>query len=137
MPIGLRRRPCIPAPALNSSSNVLLLLKNRRGHRGSANQQGVIWGARAQDWAEANEPAWRQVFETVMDRIRVGPGREFLDVGCEAGGALAVASERGAIVTGLDASEALVGIAAAACPGRRSRSATWSSYPFSIRAPTL
>jgi SAM-dependent methyltransferase len=97
---------------------------------GSASQQGVIWGARAQDWTEANEPAWHQVFETVMDRMRVGPGREVLDVGCGAGGALAVARERGAIVTGLDASEALVGIARGRLPGAEIQVGDMEELPF-------
>jgi SAM-dependent methyltransferase len=97
---------------------------------GSASQQGMIWGARPQDWAEANEPAWRQVFETVMDQIRVSPGQEMLDVGCGAGGALAVARKRGAIVTGLDASEALVGIARGRLPGADIKVGDMEELPF-------
>ena len=83
---------------------------------GTAAQQGEIWGARAQAWAEANEPAWQEVFEAVMERSGVQHGRRLLDVGCGAGGALVVARGRGAIVAGLDAAEALVSIARSRLP---------------------
>ena len=54
---------------------------------GSAEQQGSIWGARAQDWADANEPTWTKVLETVLDRASVAAGVVLPDIGCGAGGA--------------------------------------------------
>lgn len=78
---------------------------------GTAQQQGQIWGARAADWAAASEPAWTGIFETVMEKVGAGPGLRLLDIGCGAGGALAIARRRGAEISGLDAAPALVSIA--------------------------
>ena len=78
---------------------------------GTAAVEGKLWGAKAHIWAEAQEPAWRPVFDRVLTLSNVGAGTRYLDIGCGAGGALTVAAERRALVSGLDASEALVGIA--------------------------
>ena len=78
---------------------------------GTAKQQGEIWGARAEDWASANEPAWTPVFDAVLDSAAVHRGTKMLDIGCGAGGALVLARQRGAEVSGLDGAEALVAIA--------------------------
>ena len=40
----------------------------RRTTTGTAAIQGELWGARARDWAEINEPAWGDVFATAMDK---------------------------------------------------------------------
>ena len=86
---------------------------------GSASIQGEFWGARAGDWADINEPAWWQVFETAMKKAGAGPGKRVLDVGCGAGGALVIAREMGADVTGVEASVNLAGIAVERLPGAR------------------
>ncbi len=78
---------------------------------GTAQIQGELWGARALDWAEANEPAWLPVYQAVLDHARVGPGTKYLDIGCGAGAALIAARNRGAEVTGFDASNNLAMIA--------------------------
>src|ERR1051326_115803 len=79
--------------------------------RGSSRIQGALWGARARDWAELNEPAWRPIFEAVIELVGAAPGKQFLDIGCGSGGVLLMAARRGAVVTGLDASANLVAIA--------------------------
>jgi SAM-dependent methyltransferase len=84
---------------------------------GTAGEQGEIWGARARDWVDANEPAWQPLFEAVMTRLKVGSGQRLLDVGCGAGGALAVAQARGATIAGLDASADLVAMVRRRLPG--------------------
>ena len=91
--------------------------ESRPGSTAAAAIQGELWGARANDWAELNEPAWRPVFEAVMERAGVAPGKRLLDIGCGAGGALVVARRRGAEVSGLDASANLVAIARERLPG--------------------
>src|SRR2546427_9346029 len=78
---------------------------------GTAPIQGALWGARARDWADLNEPAWRPVFEAAMDQAGVRAGTKLLDIGCGSGGALMVARDRGAEPTGLDAAANLVAIA--------------------------
>jgi SAM-dependent methyltransferase len=84
---------------------------------GTAKIQGELWGARAEDFAALNEPAWREVFATALDAAGVGTGTRHLDIGCGAGGALVMSRERGAEVAGFDASEALAAIARRRLPG--------------------
>lgn len=97
---------------------------------GTAKQQGEIWGTRAQDWATANEPAWNQVFETVLEEAGVSRGSHLLDIGCGAGGALVLARQRGAEVSGLDAAEALVAIALGRLPGAKIEIGEMEELPF-------
>jgi SAM-dependent methyltransferase len=78
---------------------------------GSAAAQGRLWGASARDWARLAEPAATPVYEAVFDAIALGPGVALLDAGCGAGGALALATARGAAVSGLDASAGLLEVA--------------------------
>jgi SAM-dependent methyltransferase len=47
----------------------------------------------------------------VLDHAGVGPGTRHLDVGCGAGMAAALSAARGAVVSGIDAAEALLEIA--------------------------
>jgi cyclopropane fatty-acyl-phospholipid synthase-like methyltransferase len=91
---------------------------------GTAEVQGALWGARARDWADIQEPAWRPVFEAALRHAGVGAGTLLLDVGCGAGGALALAREMGAEVAGLG------------CRERGSRSARWRSFLSPTRRST-
>lgn len=97
---------------------------------GTAKQQGEIWGARAQDWATANEPAWKHVFETVLEGAGVGPRTHLLDIGCGTGGALVLARKHGAEVSGLDAAEALVAIARGRLPNAKIEVGEMEELPF-------
>jgi SAM-dependent methyltransferase len=101
---------------------------------GSAAIQGKLWGARARDWADLNEPAWRQVFEDAVRLAGAGPGKRLLDIGCGAGGALVVARERGAEVAGLDASANFVAIARERLPGARIEMGEMEALPFADQA---
>jgi SAM-dependent methyltransferase len=76
----------------------------------TAEVNGVLWGTRAADWAALQEGQCRPVYEAVLERLSVGPGTVLLDAGCGAGMASQMAASRGARVTGLDASEALLAI---------------------------
>lgn len=86
---------------------------------GTAHVQGPLWGARAQDWAEAQEPAWNSVYREVMALVGANSAKKVFDCGCGAGGALVVARTCGSDVAGLDASTALVEIARRRLPGAR------------------
>ncbi len=97
---------------------------------GTAKQQGEIWGARAPDWATANEPAWNEVFEKVLEGAGVRHGSHVLDIGCGAGGALVLARQRGADVAGLDAAGALVAVARNRLPGARIEIGEMEELPF-------
>src|SRR5256885_1898414 len=78
---------------------------------GTAAAQGAIWGQRARDWADVQEPIARPLYESVLEAFDVGEGTRVCDVGCGAGGFLQLASERGALVSGLDATAELLEIA--------------------------
>jgi 2-polyprenyl-3-methyl-5-hydroxy-6-metoxy-1,4-benzoquinol methylase len=78
---------------------------------GSATVQGELWGARARDWAEVQEPAQRELYPPVFDAAGVGEGTSLLDVGCGSGVAAAIAHARGAQVSGIDAALPFVEIA--------------------------
>jgi SAM-dependent methyltransferase len=97
---------------------------------GTAAVQGQIWGARARDFAICNEPAWEEVFERLLDSLGVVSGLEYLDLGCGAGRTLQLARQRGARVTGLDASEALLAEARQRVPDADLRLGEIEELPF-------
>jgi SAM-dependent methyltransferase len=78
---------------------------------GSAGVQGDLWGARALDWANVQEPLSRPVYDAVLEHIALGPDTTLLDVGCGAGMFLALAAAAGAEVTGLDAAPRQLAVA--------------------------
>jgi SAM-dependent methyltransferase len=78
---------------------------------GSSEIQGKLWGAVAKDWAELFEPMSKPIWVAMLDSVNVKKGTRFLDLGCGGGGSSMLANERGAQVSGLDASEALIVIA--------------------------
>lgn len=87
--------------------------------RGTAGVQGALWGARARDWADHQEPAQRQIYEHALRLAAVGTGRTLLDLGCGAGGLSRLAAGAGATVSGIDAAEPLVAIARERVPAGR------------------
>jgi SAM-dependent methyltransferase len=97
---------------------------------GTAREQGQLWGARAREWAEANESAWLPVYRAVFERVGIRTGLRLLDVGCGAGGALALARELGAEVAGLDASANLLEIARERLPGAPIEIGDMEELPF-------
>ena len=78
--------------------------------QGSAPVQGELWGARARDYANFQEPQVRPLFEDAIERTGIGHGTTVLDVGCGPGGFCRLAAETGATVVGIDASQAHVEI---------------------------
>jgi SAM-dependent methyltransferase len=84
---------------------------------GTSAIQGPLWSERADDWAEFQEPQMRPMFEAALEALAVGPETRLLDVGCGSGLALRLAADRGADVTGLDASAGLLAHARRRLPG--------------------
>jgi SAM-dependent methyltransferase len=82
--------------------------------RGSATVQGDLWAERARDWAEVME-GWNgwgvPLYRQVLERLEVAAGTDLLDVGCGAGRFCRIAADRGARVSGIDATAPLVEIA--------------------------
>ncbi|HEV8449519.1 MAG TPA: class I SAM-dependent methyltransferase [Gemmatimonadaceae bacterium] len=72
---------------------------------------GELWSARAHDWAELMEPAMRQLYVAILDRLAPLAGTSLLDAGCGAGLFCRLAAARGAAVVGLDSAPALLDIA--------------------------
>src|SRR4029078_2888888 len=68
---------------------------------GTAQVQGELWSARADDWAEGHEHTMSPAYEAVLDLAHAGPGMSILEVGCGSGTALRMAADRGAHVTAL------------------------------------
>ena len=97
---------------------------------GTAAINGSLWGARARDWAEIQEATARPLYLDVIERLSIGRGSAYLDVGCGAGLALQLAASRGATVAGLDAAEALVAIARERVPSADLRVGELETLPF-------
>jgi SAM-dependent methyltransferase len=93
-------------------------------------QSGQAWGERATDWAYLLEPYARRANDALFDRAEIGPGTRLLDIACGSGYAAGVAADRGAEVSGLDASEALIAIARARTPAGDFRVGDMFALPF-------
>ncbi len=78
---------------------------------GSAVVQGDLWGRAPEDWAGMQEVLHAPLWEAMLDSIDTDSGSRVLDAGCGGGGASVLAAGRGAVVSGLDASEPLVEVA--------------------------
>jgi SAM-dependent methyltransferase len=96
---------------------------------GSSEVQGKLWGAAAQDWIE-NEKFCVPLYEAVFDAVSLARGTRLLDMGCGAGLGLQMAAGRGATVTGIDASEGLLGIARRRLPGVDLRQGDIEELPY-------
>ena len=77
----------------------------------SAATEGPDWSSRAaawvEHWARLAAPARR----AVADAAGIGPGMRVLDVGCGSGEFCALAADRGAAVSGIDAAEGMIAFA--------------------------
>jgi ubiquinone/menaquinone biosynthesis C-methylase UbiE len=93
-------------------------------------EAGRGWGARAAEWAYLLEPYALPANELLFDRLGVTAGTRLLDIACGSGFAAAVAVRRGARVSGIDASEELVAIAAARSPGGTFQTGDMFLLPF-------
>ncbi len=93
-------------------------------------EAGQGWGARPKEWAYQFEPYALPANQLLFDRLGVGEATRYLDVACGSGLAASVAGRRGASVSGLDASEALIDIARARTPGGDFRVGDMFALPF-------
>ena len=72
---------------------------------------GRLWSARAQDWANIQEGQFASAYEAVFKACAVSTNTKYCDIGCGAGMAALLASQRGANISGLDAAASLLTIA--------------------------
>ncbi len=96
----------------------------------SSTIQGDLWGVYAEDWAYRTEPGTAALWRTILDECEVAPGNELLDLGCGGGGLAVLAAERGATVSGYDASESLSRIAARRVPSGDFQLGDLESLPY-------
>jgi SAM-dependent methyltransferase len=97
---------------------------------GTADVQGALWGAAAEDWSQLVEPMSVPLFEAVLDAVGVGDGTRLLDAGCGSGLALQIARGRGAQVSGIDASAGLLEVARRRVPDGDVRQGDLEDVPF-------
>src|SRR3712207_3341661 len=97
---------------------------------GTAGVQGPLWGARARDWADVQEAQSAPLFEAVLQHAAVAAGTHLLDIGCGAGTLCGMAAQRGASVSGLDASEALLALACERFPQGNFRAGDMEALPY-------
>jgi SAM-dependent methyltransferase len=97
---------------------------------GSAEMQGKLWGAAAADFAEINEGFSFPLWEDMMTAMGIGPGTLFLDAGCGPGGGANLAADKGARVSGLDASDAMIAYAQNRVPDGDFRVGDLEALPF-------
>jgi SAM-dependent methyltransferase len=97
---------------------------------GSATVQGQLWGRHARDFAAHLEQVTLPLHGAVLDAARVTPGTRLLDAGCGAGLLALLASLRGARVTALDASAALLAVARERLPAADVREGDLEALPF-------
>ncbi len=97
---------------------------------GSAQTQGQVWGVQARNWADLMEKMALPVYHVVLDKTNVGRGTRLLDIGCGTGMAAQLAAKLGALVTGLDASEAELSIARERVPDGDFRCGEMEELPY-------
>jgi SAM-dependent methyltransferase len=96
----------------------------------AASLQRRLWRTDTRAWAELAEPHNRPLFEAVLDAAAVGAGTRVLDVGCGTGMTLVLATERGALPSGIDVTPELLAIARERLPDADLREGDMERLPF-------
>jgi SAM-dependent methyltransferase len=97
---------------------------------GSASAQGDLWGVRARDYAEVQEPTFLPLYESVLARPEITNASSILDVGCGPGLAAQVFSRRIGRVAGVDATAPFIEIARRRVPNGDFRIAEMEALPY-------
>jgi SAM-dependent methyltransferase len=93
-------------------------------------EAGDAWGHSAADWACLFEHICFEAVLAVFSRTGIGPGARVLDVACGSGMAMRLAHGCGAVVSGIDAAEALVDIARVRTPDADVRLGSMFELPW-------
>ena len=99
----------------------------------SAQKQARLWTDGAAEWAAMAEQVEPPFWDLVLDAAGVYDGTKLLDAGCGSGGAMTRAVLRGATVTGVDATPALLEEARRRLPQADLRLADMEALPFADR----
>jgi SAM-dependent methyltransferase len=75
---------------------------------GSKAIQGPLWGKSPQDWASIQEPTGNAGYVYALNFLQINAEDKLLDVGCGSGLFSNLAYQKGAEVTGVDASDELI-----------------------------
>jgi SAM-dependent methyltransferase len=100
---------------------------------GSAERWGALWGARPEDWA-ISEDQHAPGYEEALRHVSLGRGQSVLDIGCGVGAFLQLATDRGAVPHGIDASEALIELARKRVPEADLRVGEMEDLPYTDAA---
>jgi SAM-dependent methyltransferase len=98
--------------------------------RSVLSEQRALWGSNPRDWATIAEPQNRRLFDELLELTEVGVGTRLLDVACGSGYAAALAAGRGAEVTGIDITPALLEIARERTPTGTFREGEMDALPL-------
>ena len=96
----------------------------------TAEEQSALWTKGARDWADVQEGMVTPLYQTVLARLQIKPGQQLLDVGCGAGLFCQLAAAQGAVVAGIDATDALLKIARKRTKGGDFRLGDMEALPF-------
>ena len=97
---------------------------------GSKAIQGHLWGQRPDDWANIQEQTSINTYHYVLTKIAIDSSTMLLDVGCGSGLFSSLAAEKGAIVTGIDASKPFVELARKHVPDAQFTIGEMEELPF-------
>jgi SAM-dependent methyltransferase len=97
---------------------------------GTAQLQGELWGARADDWAQLQEAVFRPLYEHVLHHPDLAPISSSLDVGCGAGLAAQVFARKIAAVAGIDACSSFIEVARQRVPAGDFRVGEMEALPY-------
>lgn len=97
---------------------------------GSATMQGDLWGVRGSDYAEAQEPTFLPLYESVATRPELAGASAALDVGCGPGLAAQTLAKKIGRIAGVDATAPFIAIARRRVPQGDFRVAEMEALPF-------
>ena len=96
----------------------------------TAATEGPDWSAKATGWAELWAALAMPARVAVAEATAIGAGTRVLDVGCGSGEFCRLAAARGAVVSGIDAAEAMIEIARRRVPGADLRVGAMERLPW-------
>jgi len=101
---------------------------------GSKAIQGPLWGKNPKDWATIQEPTGNSGYTYAFNFLGIKLGDKLLDIGCGSGLFSSLAHQKGADVTGIDASEFLIAEAKERDPAIIFLNGEMEELPFSDNA---